>query len=326
MRIRRGYMRHAAARGATAAAVCAMAASAAAQSARDALRDAVAGERLGAGYAQLINLSATPDISAANYRIAPDDGGGGARLDLFRLPVQRPWMALTRDTDLYWRAAGGYLQLRQDLPLDAQGDGTVRGRWQAYSGSLGVLASVRLGEGFALEPALDVGLARLQNRASYDGQAQFLRPLLDGLLFNWHTDAYLVTPSLGLQWNGLAGGGRLSLHGRLAHTWLTSFGESDPVQSFRESADLYSLRGEYVRSTGLLLGGRPLDWLGYGGVAGFIGANRDALGFNTVLELGGGFELPLALAAGPPVRARLFAGYLRGENVTGWTLGFSLPF
>ena len=332
MRVRATHMRHGAARraAAVAAACCTIAGGAEAQTGaapRDALRDTVAGARLGAGYAQMINLSAAPDISAANYRIGPDQPGGSTgRMDVFRLPLQRRWMALTPDTDLYWRAAGGYLQLRDELPLAAPQSGVIRSRWQAYSASAGVLASVRMGLGFALEPALDVGLARLDNHASFDGDAQPLRPLLDGLLFNWHTDAYLVTPSLGLQWSALAAGGRTSVHARLAHTWITSFGETDPVQSFRETASLYSLRGEFVRSTGLHLAGRPLDWLAFGGVAGFFGANRHALGFDTVAELGGGFEVPLSLSPGQPARARVSGSYLRGDNVRGWSIGISLPF
>ena len=54
-----------------------------AQTVPDRVRDQVASARLGAGYAQMINLSATPDLSAASYRI--DGIDPGADLDVLRL-------------------------------------------------------------------------------------------------------------------------------------------------------------------------------------------------------------------------------------------------
>ena len=54
----------------------------------DALRATVAGTRLGAGYAQMINLSAMPDLSAASYRI--DSSEPEAKLDVLHLPLRSP--------------------------------------------------------------------------------------------------------------------------------------------------------------------------------------------------------------------------------------------
>ena len=45
----------------------------------DAFRATVEATRLGAGYAQMINLSAMPDLSAASYRI--EGSGPEAKLD-----------------------------------------------------------------------------------------------------------------------------------------------------------------------------------------------------------------------------------------------------
>lgn len=299
---------------------------AAAQTPPDQIRSQVEGARLGAGYAQIINLSATPDLSAASYTIGNEEPK--LKLDVVHLPYQARWTALSQDTDLYWKVAGGYLQLKQDLPLisSSAGVGSVGSKWAAYSVSGGLLAKMRLGNGFTLEPALDVGIARLDNSASYSGAASALEPLLDGLLFNWHTNAWLTTPSLGFAWSNGDAEGKASVRGHVARSWISTFGATDPLQEFNETANLYSVRAEYAKPGQWQAFGRPLGWVVYGSYAGFFGANRDALGFTTVAELGGGLELPISQERENPERLRLSAGYLFGPDVRGWSIGLSLQY
>lgn len=91
------------------------------------VRDTIAGARLGPGYAQMLNLAATPDLSAAHYDLRD---GSGLSIDITRLPYEARWRALSKDADLYWRVAGGYLQMQQDVPATA---GSVSSKWYAYS-------------------------------------------------------------------------------------------------------------------------------------------------------------------------------------------------
>lgn len=290
------------------------------------VRSLVDGARLGTGYAQMIGLAATPDVSAANYDI--DAAGSGPTLDVFRLPYQTRWMTLSPDADLYWKVAGGWLRLEDDFRFGVPpaADATIGSRWTAYSASGGVLAKVRLGGGFTLEPALDVSVARLENRASYSGAASALQPLFDGTLFNWQSNAWLVTPSLGLEWATTIDDAKATVRGHVARSWISSFDETDPVLSFSEATNGYSIRADYARPTGHRLADRPLSWVAYGGFAGFFGANRDALGFDSVAEVGGGIELPLVADQPKAERLRLAAGYLFGPDVRGWTLGLSLRY
>ncbi|MDM0014530.1 hypothetical protein QTH87_18960 [Variovorax sp. J22P168] len=295
----------------------------------DQVRGQVESARLGSGYAQMINLSVSPDFSAASYRIDADEPGSPRpTLNVIRAPYQAHWLAISPDADLYGRISGGYLEFKQQLPLGPAFApvGSVDSRWSAYSVTGGLLAKVRLGNGFTLEPALDLGVARLDNNASYRGSGVLLRPALDGLVFNWQTNAWLATPSLGLAWTGGGTDGQLSLRGHVARSWIGSFDATDRVQEFSEAVNIYSVRAEYTMSSGLRAWDRPLRWVAYGDYAGFFGANRDALGFDAVAELGGGVEWPLALGPGDLQRLRLSAGYLFGPGVRGWTLGLSLQY
>jgi hypothetical protein len=298
----------------------------AAQTSSDPVRSQIEAARLGAGYAQIINLAATPDFSAARYRVGSAEPK--LELDVLRLPYQSRWIALSDDADLYWRVAGGYLQLKQDLPIVA-GDpslGDIASKWSAYSASGGLLARIRLGSGFTLEPALDVGVARLDNGASYNGIAFGLQPLLDGILFNWHTNAWLATPSLALAWTTGNAEGRATVRGHVARSWISTFDATDPIQEFTEAANSYSVRAEYAKANAWQAFDRPLGWIAYASYAGFFGANRNALGFTSVTELGGGLETPLAPDGQRPERLRLSAGYLFGPDVTGWSVGLSLQY
>jgi hypothetical protein len=286
----------------------------------------VSGARLGSGYAQMIGLAATPDVSAASYEIQSSDPR--PTLDVFRVPYQAKWLALSPDADLYWKVAGGYMRYKDDFPTtSAAGEsGTVGSRWTGYSVGGGLLAKLRLGNGFTLEPALDVAVARLENSAGYSGAAAPLQPLFDGLLFNWDTDAWLITPSIGLDWSQPIGDAKLDIRGHVARSWIQSFGESTSFQSFSEAANAYSIRADYAQPTSYRIADRALSWVAYVGYAGFFGANRDALGFDAVAEVGGGFELPLHTDRPDSDRVRLAAGYLFGPDVRGWTIGLSLQY
>ena len=316
------FLRRAAALGATAA----LAGAVHAQTVPDQVRAQVASARLGTGYAQMINLSATSDLSAASYRIDAIDPS--ANLDVLRLPYQAKWLPLADGADLYWNVEGGWLQYEQDFPWNpAPGTaGTFGSKWTAYSLGAGVLAKVRLGSGFSVEPAVDVALARLQNRTTYGGSAAVLQPVLDGLLFNWNADAWLVTPGVALEWTDSVVDGTARVRGHVARSWIASFDETDPVQRFREATNIYSVRADYVHPTEWKAFERTISWVAYGSYAGFFGANRNALGFDAVAEVGGGLELPFKPDAPKAERVRFQAAYLFGSGVRGWTVGLGMQY
>ena len=298
----------------------------AAQAPPTGLRAQIESARLGSGYAQMINLAATPDLSAAQYDV--DGSATDSTIEVLRLPYQARWLPLGDGRELYWRVAGGYMQLKSDLPFDPTptSSGNIASKWSAYSGSAGLFVRLPLGHDLALEPAIDVTIARLENRANYQGAAEALQPAFDRLLFNWNTNAWLATPGIALSWMPGEFAGRLEVRGHVARSWIWSFDETDPVQKFSETANVYSIRAEYARPTGLHAFGRALDWVLSGGYAGFFGANRDALGFTGVAEVGAGLQLPLSLERPDAERLRLTAAYLFGADVQGWTIGIRLQY
>lgn len=306
---------------ALAAAWAAVAVDASAQTLSDPIRSSIESARLGTGYAQIINLSASPDLSAANYTVR--GAASDVSLDVFRVPYQAHWFALAPDADVYWRASAGYLRMKQFLPTS---DAGVDAKWNAASATAGMLATLSLGRGFTLEPALDLGIARLESKADYLGAAAALRPSLDRLLFNWQTDAWFVTPSIGVGWRQSGEGHTLALRAHVARSWIKSFDATDRIQEFSEAANIYSVRGEYSLPSGVRVFERPLDWLLYSGYAGFFGANKDALGFDSVAEIGIGLESKSAVGPLPARQLRLTAGYFGGPRVRGWNIGLTFGY
>jgi hypothetical protein len=300
-----------------------------AQSTTQELAQELAAMHISAGYAQLLNLAATPDITSAYYRISGDESGdSGQTLNLLRIPWQSKLLALSESSDLYWRASGGYLSYKTNLPVvvDPYGTGSMGYKSTAFSGTAGVLARTRLGGGFTIEPALDVGVARLLNDSSYTGAATLAQPLTDGMFVNWHTNAWLVTPNLALNWTRETDERRISVSGHVAWSWISSFDESTGFAPFHEQAGAYSVRAELAQPTTLSVLGRPLSWVARAGYGGFYGGNRDALGFTSVADIGLGVETPLQ--KDNPGSRRITAGvsYLFGPNIWGWSANVGMRY
>ncbi len=288
--------------------------------------EAIASAKLGSAYAQMLNLSTTADISSAHYNFR--GSGPQPSIDILRLPYESKWTALSSDTDLYWRIGAGYLRYREGSPTDTTegGPGHIAATWSAYSFTGGLLARMRLGSGFTFEPALDIGVERLKNRADYSGTAQSLRPLLDGTLFNWQTNAWSVTPNMGLGWAGTSGDKRMSVSGHVSWSWISSFNESNPILKFGESAAAYSIRAELAQPTTLRPFGRPLDWVLHGGYSGLFGKNRNALDITSMAEIGVGLEAPLNRSGQDARRLHLGLTYFHAREIRGWSVGLGLRY
>ncbi|CAB3788376.1 hypothetical protein LMG28688_02676 [Paraburkholderia caffeinitolerans] len=299
------------------------AASAAAQS----VRDIIGAARLGSGYAQMLNLVATPDISSAHLDVS--DGDTPQSLNVTRVPYEGNLVTFSDRNSLGWRVSGGYFRDKGELTGDALNGaaGSITSKWSAFSATGGLFLESKLGYGLTFEPGLDVSVARLLNDTSYAGAATSLQPALDGPLFNWHENAWLITPNAALEWSAnLAPERTLTVRGHVAWSWISSFGESDPLLRFRETAGSWSIQSTYSAPTGARLFARPLNYVVNAGYGGFFGPNHDALGFSTVANIGGGFELPLSSSDAQSKRVRAGAAWLFGPHVHGWTVSLGLTY
>lgn len=206
---------------------------------------------LAAGYAQMINVTLSEDLSAADYRLDESEGISDPRLQVARAPwrfaaMHSAWGRVD------WELQAGYLQISAGFPLSIEGlgEGRIDTDWTAYGLTLGVIGELPLSPTLSLEPSLRAGVARLENQAHYTGVAELLRPYVQGTILDWDTYSWIVSPSLALTSRRSWGSADTLLKGHVAHSWVVSFGESDPAVAFREGANAVSLRGELERPLG----------------------------------------------------------------------------
>lgn len=290
-------------------------------------RDIIGAARLGSGYSQILNLTATPDISSSHLDIS-----GGTVPESFtvsRIPYEASLLTLSDQDSIFWRVSGGYFRQKDELPFTAPNGaaGSIASKWSAFSATGGLFLRSKLGYGLTFEPGLDFSVARLLNDASYAGAATSLKPATDGPLFNWHENAWLVTPNAALVWaTNVTPSQTLSIRGHVAWSWVSSFGESDPLLRFRETAGAWSIQADYVGPTDAQIFARPLNYVIDAGYSGFFGPNRNSLGFTTIAKVGGGFELPFSRDKEQSRRLRVGGAYLFGPHVKGWTVSLGLSY
>jgi hypothetical protein len=290
-------------------------------------RDVIGAARLGSGYSQILNLTATPDISSAHLNIS--EGVVPQSFTVTRIPYEGNLLTFSDRNSIGWRVSGGYFRDKDEFTInDPNGAaGSIASKWSAFSATGGLFLKSKLGYGLTFEPGLDLSVARLLNDASYAGAATSLKPVTDGPLFNWHENAWLVTPNAALEWTtSIAPEQALTIRGHIAWSWVSSFDESDPLLRFRETAGSWSIQSAYTGPTGAQLFARPLSYVVNAGYGGFFGPNRNALGFSTLANIGGGFELPLSRDNAQSKRLRVGAAYLFGPHVKGWTVSLGLTY
>ena len=271
------------------------------EDAREALQDDLSNSSIGAGYAQMLNFFANPSISAS--RLEAEDN---TKYDVFKVPIQYEFPAYDNGWQIALRGTLSHAKAENDfLIFDSE---KVKGTWEADSALFGVGLSVPTGEHLRWYVGGQFGISRLENEAKYPGPiGQALAPILDGILFNWDTNARIGSLTGGVEYRTrLADRYALDLNARYTHSH---------VASYSATADL---EHPYAGTAWDL----PLFGVVHAGATAFTGASRDALGFTHFYSIGYSVGLDVA------ERSRYFRGFTLGAqyNYGKEVDGFSLIF
>lgn len=285
---------------------------------RDQLGRDVRNSDIGAGYAQMLNLFTDPSISASLLEL--DDG---VDYNIFKLPLQielppseRGWQWILRGT-LSKARAEGELSVFENEIIDT--------RWDATSGELGAGLLIPVSRGLSVFAAGEVGISRLENEAEYNGPLGdiVLAPVADGVLFNWDTNARILSATLGLnqQWK-LRERYDLSLNSHYTFSHIASYSESDDLPSFSEDTGTLAAKIDFRHPYAATVADLPLFGVAHLGATAFTGPNRDALDFSHFYEAG--YSLGLDL----PETSRYFESLSLGYqwNFGGGVDGYSILF
>jgi hypothetical protein len=298
-------------------ALAAMAAIATAPSfAQDALEDAINAAReqvkadlrnskIGAGYAQMLNFFVDPSISASRLDADADDN---TRYDVFKLPLQYEFPANDGGWQLVVRGTLSHASAENEFSL-VEGE-IIDGTWEADSALIGIGALVPAGENLTWFLGGQFGISRLENEADYEGVlSELIAPVLDGVLFNWDTNARISSLTGGLDYHTrIADQYKVTLNGRYTFSHIASYSESRDLQSFSEDTGTLAASADVEHPWGASLGDMPLFGVARLGATAFTGPSRKALGFSHFYNIG--YSVGLNVAE----RSRYFEGFTLGAQ------------
>ncbi|MEM1114324.1 MAG: hypothetical protein AAGI11_20600 [Pseudomonadota bacterium] len=288
------------------------------QRSRDRLDTDVRNSDIGAGYAQMLNFFVDPSISAS--RLDADDG---TRYDVFKLPLQYEFALDERDWRIAVRGTLSHAAAENEFSLAGFDD--IDGTWEADSAQLGLGVILPAGEYFSWFLSGQFGISRLENDTDYGGpgaQAIFA-PLLDGILFNWETNARILGLGVGLDYKRrFAEMYDARITTRFSYNQIESYSESRDLPSFREETGTLSVSADIDHPWSLSLGSLPLFGTVHLGASAFTGQNRNVLGFTHFYLAGYSVGLNVAETN------RFFEAFSLGAHVNfgGDVDGYSLRF
>ncbi|HEY9129727.1 MAG TPA: hypothetical protein VIN02_07825, partial [Sulfurovum sp.] len=113
---------------------------------------------------------------------------------------------------------------------------------------------------------------------------------------------------------------------RYTNIQLRSFNSDYDSVEGSSDANIISLWTRWRAPTGFTMLNKPLRYVLEGSNTTFLGAQRDALGFNYLSTVGVGFELDSSDYKVFITRTRLLYRYTFGENVSGHSIGLAMSF
>jgi hypothetical protein len=282
-------------------------------------------DRLGAGYAAMMNFAAAPDISSATYYI-DDASANDPTLNVYKIPLRHEFTLEGRDWKPFVQASFGYLDY--EATFDFLPQESVKADWKSYGGLLGLGVTMPLDDGLAFVSALDLGLVRLESSADYRGPVAeaVLKPALQGVVFDWDADASLVGATVGLDYNQQFDSWAVEGRTRLTYNHLDTYDSSSDLIEFDANVTTFTLQVDVIKPLDAKVGGYPLALVSHFGNTTFIGNNRDALGFDYFFEAGLALETDISQNDWPVKKLRLGAMGIFGADVTGWSVIFGYRF
>jgi len=287
---------------------------------RDAARKSFDPRKIGAGYAAIISFAVSPDISTATFHADAGEGVVDPTLKVYRAPFRK---VFRQDMDGPRPFIGGLLAY-QDLdsgfiPLP---DERIDSDWRTYGGVVSGGFEIPAGERWRLLPSLSLGFGSLDNRARYSGPVSetYLRPALQGLVFDWEAKALVYGAAFGAIYERKTSRLGVELNSSLTYHYIESFDTATDFPSFHGDVAAFDIELNLVRPTSTSIGEYPLAIVALFGNTTFLGPNRDALGFDSFHEAGLALEADVSVRGWKVRTLRLGLKRIVGGDVQGWSM------
>ncbi len=292
---------------------------------REALKQTLSEQKYFQQFGRMMAFETEPDISGSTFYIHEAQN---TVLDIYKFPAQFKLFS-TPNNDFYGRIGINYAQLKTDDLLDNTFiDNQIQSKWRSYSSSLGLMADFKLNKNFTASFATDLGILRMENRASYRGSfLPELAPVFDGILLNWNTNASIISTAAALKYTQLFTTTQLDIKLHYIHSYVDSFSESVDFQAFTANTDTLTIDLEITHPWHYSLMGYPLSGIVHLGHTAFAGRFTDAMGFGSFSEFGYSLQFDIGKENLPVKQFNLGIKGISGDNqLTGWSIIFGYRF
>ncbi|MEH6588989.1 MAG: Solitary outer membrane autotransporter beta-barrel domain [Halioglobus sp.] len=276
---------------------------------------------LESAYAQLVSFEAQPEIAAARFTIDSNEPGqGDLDISTAKLPYYREFDFGDDDRRWFVQATASYVDMEQTdrLQLSSGVNERLDASWEGFGALVegGLLFS--LSENFDLATSVGGGVSRLENEMKFtQGIADALDPKLDGVLYDWDTLASILRASVALRYDQKFSSWRVKSSAHLSGSYIDSFDESDRFGGFSDEAGNLGIQMDVSHPIGLEVSDYPVFVIGHLGYTHLLGADRDALGFDSFGEAG--------ISIGVQKFTLGVLGII-GSSVSGWNLQFNYDY
>jgi hypothetical protein len=274
-------------------------------------------------FAGVLGVTLSEEISGAALRVEGVGNAEDTHIQTLRAPWHDDFRVPGLHGALHLEAVAGLMRAQDEFGTDtASGFATVRQDWTLVGAQIGAGWGFPLGSSWWLRPGATLALSYLENDARYNEAGRIeLAPLIDGLLVNW--DGWAMSPAANLTVERVRDPLRLDggFEARYSLARTRVFEASDAAQERRDSSRTLAARAALGAPTARdPQGGLRSAWDVFAGGVRFLDFERDALGFDGLLELGLGWTQDFPRL--PPLRFE--AAWLVGADVRGYSLGVSL--
>ena len=258
--------------------------------------------------------------------------------------------AASDNTDLQQTTLGGGFTISQDFPLylegtlgysryepkfvSSNGDEklSIPVKWNSLSltGGIGWDFPLTENKELKLRPIFNFSFGHVESDISLAGR--YLRERFDldsdslEFLNGGRMNTYGFGGAIMLDWEHYRDDYEVDVELRYTNMQLRSFESDDSSIQGSSDANIISLWTRWRAPTGFTMLNNPLRYVLEASNTTFLGAQRDALGFNYLSTVGVGFELDSSDYPVFITRTRLLYRYTFGENVSGYAIGLAMSF
>ncbi len=288
------------------------------------VNDTIRSAHLSSAYASIINFSAEPDFSSSHLWIHKGSSDE-TQMNVTKFPLRHEF-ELENHT---WKpmVQATLARLKIDLTLNMDPDQKYEPEWESYSATIGGGVRIPLSKNWSILPAIDAGYAHLKNEASYHGpEAIKLKPIMDGKLFDWNADAWLINGHLALFYKRQFGKLAIDSHisGTVGH--IESYDTTHELQEFSETISTASIKIDGTYPLGISFANDPLFVVGHIGNSTILTDLHTDLGISSIYETGLSLQADITRHGFAIKKLGLGAMVLWGEDVIGWGLRTSYRF